>query len=103
MDLFYRTQCCKRAYIRGAFQAAGSMSDPEKNYHFEVVSTNVQTAEQLKEVLNFFDLDAKIVLRKKVLRGIHERRIKDCRCVEYYGSTRRIDGAGECKNPERYA
>lgn len=32
---------------------------------FEVVSTNVQTAEQLKEVLNFFDLDAKIVLRKK--------------------------------------
>ena len=54
-----------KEYIRGAFQAAGSMSDPEKNYHFEVVSTNVQTAEQLKEVLNFFDLDAKIVLRKK--------------------------------------
>ena len=41
------------------------MSDPEKNYHFEVVSTDEQTAEQLKEVLNFFDLDAKIVLRKK--------------------------------------
>ena len=88
--LVLQNTCCKRAYIRGAFQAAGSMSDPEKNYHFEVVSTNVQTAEQLKEVLNFFDLDA-------------ERRIKDCRCVEYYGSTRRIDGAGECKNPERYA
>ena len=63
--LVLQNTCCKRAYIRGAFQAAGSMSDPEKNYHFEVVSTNVQTAEQLKEVLNFFDLDAKIVLRKK--------------------------------------
>lgn len=57
--------CCKRAYIRGAFQAAGSMSDPEKNYHFEIVSSDEQTAKQLKEVLNFFELDAKIVLRKK--------------------------------------
>lgn len=63
--LVLQNTCCKRAYIRGAFLAAGSMSDPEKNYHFEVVSTDVQTAEQLKEVLNFFDLDAKIVLRKK--------------------------------------
>ena len=63
--LVLQNTCCKRAYIRGAFQAAGSMSDPEKNYHFEVVSTDEQTAEQLKEVLNFFDLDAKIVLRKK--------------------------------------
>ena len=48
--LVLQNTCCKRAYIRGAFQAAGSMSDPEKNYHFEVVSTNVQTAEQLKEL-----------------------------------------------------
>ena len=63
--LVLQNTCCKRAYIRGAFQAAGSMSDPEKNYHFEVVSTDEQTAEQLKEVLNFFDLDAKIVLRNK--------------------------------------
>ena len=52
--------CCRRAFLRGAFLSAGSITDPEKNYHFEVVSTNVQTAEQLKEVLNFFDLDAKI-------------------------------------------
>ncbi len=63
--LVLQNTCCKRAYIRGAFQAAGSMSDPEKNYHFEIVSTDKKTADQLKEVLNFFDLDAKIVLRKK--------------------------------------
>ncbi len=29
--------CCKRAYIRGAFLAGGSMSDPEKTYHLEFV------------------------------------------------------------------
>ena len=26
--------CCKRAFIRGAFLASGSISDPEKGYHF---------------------------------------------------------------------
>ncbi len=63
--LVLQNTCCKRAYIRGAFQAAGSMSDPEKNYHFEIVSADEKTSGQLKEVLNFFELDAKIVLRKK--------------------------------------
>ena len=29
--------CCKRAFIRGAFMAAGSISDPNKAYHFEIV------------------------------------------------------------------
>ena len=27
--------CCKRAFIRGAFMAAGSISDPNSSYHFE--------------------------------------------------------------------
>jgi hypothetical protein len=57
--------CCKRAFIRGAFLAAGSISDPEKNYHFEIVCTNEEKAKQLQEIINTFELDAKIVLRKK--------------------------------------
>ena len=28
--------CCKRAYIRGAFLASGSMSDPSKSYHLRL-------------------------------------------------------------------
>ena len=28
-------ECCKRAFIRGAFLAAGSISDPNKSYHYE--------------------------------------------------------------------
>ena len=34
--LLQRT-CCKRAFIRGAFLSTGSMSDPNKSYHFEIV------------------------------------------------------------------
>ncbi len=57
--------CCRRAFIRGAFLASGSMSDPNKAYHFEVVCHSMQQAEQLQNTMNGFGVDAKIVVRKK--------------------------------------
>ena len=57
--------CCRRAFIRGAFLASGSMSDPNKAYHFEVVCHGMQQAEQLQNTMNGFEVDAKIVVRKK--------------------------------------
>lgn len=56
--------CCKRAFIRGAFMAAGSISDPNKAYHFEIVCHTVEQAQQIQEILKSFDTDAKIVERK---------------------------------------
>ncbi len=57
--------CCKRAYIRGAFLAAGSMSDPGKSYHFEIVCDTEDAARFLRTLLNSFGVGAKIVERKK--------------------------------------
>ena len=57
--------CCRRAYIRGAFISVGSINDPEKNYHLEFVLTEESAAEQLKELVNSFGLDAKVVERKE--------------------------------------
>ena len=57
--------CCRRAFLRGAFLAAGSISDPEQFYHFEIVCTTEAKAGQLKEIMATFGLDAKIVVRKK--------------------------------------
>lgn len=57
--------CCKRTFLRGAFLCIGSMSDPEKSYHLELVCSKLTQAEQLKELLREFELDAKIVRRKK--------------------------------------
>ncbi|MCR5468265.1 MAG: DNA-binding protein WhiA [Lachnospiraceae bacterium] len=57
--------CCRRAFIRGAFLSAGSMSDPNKSYHLEIVCSEERQASQVKEVINSFDMDAKIVTRKK--------------------------------------
>lgn len=58
-------ECCKRAFIRGAFLTTGSISDPEKFYHFEIVCTTMAKAEQLQKIIKFFEIDAKIVERKR--------------------------------------
>lgn len=64
-NLVIQKTCCKRAFIRGAFLATGSISDPQKFYHFEIVCTTIQKARQLQAMLHSFDTDAKIVQRKK--------------------------------------
>lgn len=63
--LLLQQSCCRRAFIRGAFLASGSMSDPHKSYHFEFVCTTREQAEQLRELILDFEMDAKIVQRKK--------------------------------------
>ena len=63
--LLVQRSCCRRAFIRGAFLSAGSMSDPEKSYHFEIVCSGEERARQLQEIINSFEMDAKIVQRKK--------------------------------------
>lgn len=57
-------ECCRRAFFRGAFLAAGSVSDPEKSYHLELVCTTERKAEQLVEIMKRFALDGKQILRK---------------------------------------
>ncbi len=64
-NLIIRNACCRRAFIRGAFLASGSMSEPAKTYHFEIVTTTMEKAEQIQSIICFFDIDAKIVTRKK--------------------------------------
>lgn len=65
--MIYRQTCCKRAYLRGAFLAGGSITDPEKDYHLEIVTDESSQAEAIVAVLSGFDIDAKIVARKKYL------------------------------------
>lgn len=64
-QLLVQKSCCRRAFIRGAFLSAGSISNPEKAYHFEIVCTSRERAEQLQTLICTFGPDAKIVQRKK--------------------------------------
>ena len=64
-SLLIKRDCCRRAFIRGSFMSSGSISDPRKSYHFEIVCADEQKAEQLQTMICSFGIDAKTVLRKK--------------------------------------
>jgi len=57
-------ECCKKAYLRGAFLGGGSISDPEKTYHLEIVTNNNSYADDLRRLINSYGLNSKVVSRK---------------------------------------
>lgn len=64
-NIVVQNTCCKRAFIRGSFISSGSISDPSKAYHFEIALPTRPKAVQLREMLNVFGIEAKIVQRKR--------------------------------------
>ena len=50
--------CCKSAFLRGAFLAGGSVTDPEKGYHLEFTTTHYSVSREcnvlMQEVLGFY-------------------------------------------------
>lgn len=64
-QLIVQNPCCKRAFLRGSFLAAGSVSDPNKAYHFEIVCQSEDKAEQLRQLMSQFDIEGKVILRKR--------------------------------------
>lgn len=56
----------KRAYLRGAFLAGGSVNNPEtSSYHLEVYSLYKEHGEALADLMNHYELNAKTIERKK--------------------------------------
>ncbi|TXK83644.1 DNA-binding protein WhiA [Paenibacillus sp. N3.4] len=61
-----RGNCCKRAYLRGAFMAGGSVNNPEgSSYHLEIASIYEEHCKALAQLANKFDLNARFIERKK--------------------------------------
>ena len=63
-DPVLRRDCCRRAYLRGAFLVAGSVSDPRKHYHLEITCPSPEKAEKLRRLAEGFDLSPGVVERK---------------------------------------
>jgi DNA-binding protein WhiA len=60
-----RNQCCRLSFLRGAFLAGGSITDPQKKtYHLEMVTRNESFAGGLVYLMNLSQLKAKIGRRK---------------------------------------
>jgi DNA-binding protein WhiA len=51
-------ECCKTAFLRGAFLAGGSVTDPGKGYHLEIATTHAAVAREtyilMHEILGFY-------------------------------------------------
>ncbi len=63
--LIIQKSCCKRAFLRGVFLTSGSVNNPAKSYHFEIACEDNAMALEVQEIMRTFELDAKIVERKK--------------------------------------
>jgi DNA-binding protein WhiA len=61
-----RSHCCRRAYLRGAFLAGGSVNNPEgSSYHLEIATMYEEHCQALTDLANRFQLHARIIERKK--------------------------------------
>lgn len=60
-----KRRCCRMAYLRGAFLARGSIMDPEKGYHLEILTDRREHAEELVGLLRGLGLEGKVMERKK--------------------------------------
>lgn len=60
-----RRSCCRRAYLRGAFLAHGSVADPQGAYHLEIALDEEILARDLAELMDRLGLDARVSARRQ--------------------------------------
>ena len=61
-------QCCRRAYLRAAFLGAGTMTSPDKDYHFEITASEPGLVRELTRVLEKAELPVH-TFQRAVLEG----------------------------------
>ena len=56
--------CCRRAYLRGVFLMTGSVSDPSKSYHLEIVFQRPEDARMIVQLMDSLGFGARVSKRK---------------------------------------
>lgn len=57
-------ECCRRAYVRGAFLGHGSVTNPRKTYHLEIFTEKYEVADKVLHNIKALGLDARMTTRK---------------------------------------
>jgi len=60
-----QNSCCRASFLRGAYLSGGSLTDPRKTYHMELVTQSEDFANGLIYLMNLVGLKAKISQRKQ--------------------------------------
>lgn len=71
-------ECCFSAFLRGAFISCGTVTDPNKNYHLELVVPFLKLSQDLFKLVSDSGIHSKTVVRK----GSHVIYIKDSENIE---------------------
>ena len=79
-EKIYAKKCCLKSFVKGAFLAGASVSDPEKNYHLEFATSHETLKNSFLNILCESGFVPKEILRKtnyvlyfKGNKQIHER------------------------------
>ncbi len=64
-ESFINNDCCKIAFVRGAFLGGGSITNPEKHYHMEFVCSQEEFADSLLNIIRELGINAKSIERNK--------------------------------------
>ena len=94
-------ECCRRAYIKGVFMTSGSISDPNKGYHMEIVSDNKGRAEFIQDIIWIWNI-IQDHTEKKVQCGLSEGWRDDSGDARTYGRPYITNGHGEYPYKEGY-
>ena len=56
-------ECCRTSFLRGAFLAGGSVTDPEKRYHMELATSHAQASREMSALLTEMGFVPRSVMR----------------------------------------
>ena len=57
------TDCCRQSFFRGAFLAGGSVTDPSKNYHLELITAHASVSREAAALLTELGFAARSIDR----------------------------------------
>ena len=60
-----------QAYIRGAFLGSGSLTNPQKNYHAELINVSKDHQEALQELMGYYGLEMHMIARKRQHQSVY--------------------------------
>lgn len=64
-EIIEKDEECKKSFLRGVFLGSGSCVNPENRYHLEMIVNSQQNALFVKDMIESFDIAAKMIKRKK--------------------------------------
>lgn len=90
--------CCKSAFLKGAFLAGGSVTDPAKGYHIEFATTHSSVARECKSLMHEV---LSVQLKSATRSGSHVLYLKQSDlvsdCLTYLGAPVAAMGIMEAK------